>query len=70
MNAVIKRKEKSRNQEDFESKSIARGDVPSIQDALSRSVKPVLMTDMENGAERSQVEEENKILEIQDLAVN
>lgn len=70
MNAVIKRKEKSRNQEDFESKSIARGEVPSIQDALSRSVKPVLMTDMENGAERSQVEEENKILEIQDLAVN
>lgn len=28
------------------------------------------MTDMENGGERSQVEEENKILEIQDLAVN
>ena len=29
------------------------------------------MTDMENGAaERSQIEEENKILEIQDLAVN
>ena len=48
----------------------SRGEVPSIQDALSRSVKPVLMTDMENGAERSQVEEENKILEIQDLAVN
>ena len=28
------------------------------------------MTDMENGGERSQVEEENKILEIQDLAFN
>ena len=29
------------------------------------------MTDMENGAaERSQIEEENKILEIQDLVVN
>lgn len=64
MGGVIKRKEKSKNQEDFESKPLLRGDMSSIQDALSRSVKPVLMTDMENGAERSQIEEENKILEI------
>ena len=50
---VIKRKEKSKNQEDFESKTMLRGDVPSIQNALNRSVKPILMTDVENGAERS-----------------
>lgn len=50
---MIKRKEKSKNQEDFESKTMLRSDVPSIQNALNRSVKPILMTDVENGVERS-----------------
>lgn len=41
----------------------------SNADALNRPVKPVLLTDMEKTIP-SQVEEENKILEIQDLAIN
>ena len=32
---------------------VFKGDAPSNQEAINRSVKPVLMTDMDNGAERS-----------------
>ena len=79
VNGVVKRNTRSKsNGRNHEEQMLPRtdlvfrsGEPPSNQDALNRSVKPVLMTDMEHGAALPSLPmEENKILEIQDLAVN